>query len=69
MPKYYLIKDNSSCSEKIGELKLYPKDEATNFNADIANNFKSFKYKVNFLGNTEADGANGVLKMQKLLFH
>ena len=69
MPKYYLTKDNSSYSEKIGELKLYPKDEATNFNTDIANNFKSFKYKVNFLGNTEADGANGILKMQKLLFH
>ena len=69
MPKYYLIKDNSSYSEKTGELKLYPKSEATNFNADIANNFKSFKYKVKFLGNTEADGANGILKMKKLQFH
>ena len=40
------------------------KDEATNFNADIANdnNFKSFKYKVKLVGNTEADGANGILK-------
>ena len=36
------------------------KDEATNFNVDIANdnNFKSFKYKVKLVGNTEADGAN-----------
>ena len=40
------------------------KDEATNFNVDIANdnNFKSFKYKVKLVGNTEADGANGILK-------
>ena len=39
-------------------------DEATNFNADIANtnNFKSFKYKAKLLGKNEADGANGILR-------
>ena len=49
-------------------------DEATNFNANIANtvNFKSFKYKTKLLGNTEAqadNAANGTLKMQQLLCH
>ena len=31
---------------------------------NIANNddFKSFKYKTKLLGNTEANGANGILK-------
>ena len=40
------------------------KDEATDFNADIANtnNFKYFMYKDKLLENTEADGANAVLK-------
>ena len=43
------------------------KDEATNFNADIANDndFKSFEYKAKILRNTTAqadNAANGVLK-------
>ena len=44
------------------------KDEATDFNADIANsdNFKSFKFKAKLLGNTIAQPnpshANGILK-------
>ena len=43
---------------------VYSTDEATNFNADIAdyNNFKPFKYKSNLLENIEADGANGNLR-------
>ena len=46
------------------ELWFYSKNEATNFNADIANdhNFKSFKYQVKLLENTVADGANGIFK-------
>ena len=43
------------------------KDEATNFNADIANDngFKSFEYKAKILRNTTAqadNAANGALK-------
>ena len=43
---------------------FYSRDESTNFNTDIADgsNFKSFTYKAKLLGNTEADGANGILK-------
>ena len=51
-------------SETTGSLSFYSKDEATYFNADIANtnNFKLFKYKAKFLENTVADGANEMLK-------
>ena len=40
----------------------------TNFNADIAknNDFKEFKYETKLLQNTEADGANGILKNAKI---
>ena len=40
------------------------KDEATNFDANIANanDFKSLKYKAKLLGNFESDGINGILK-------
>ena len=50
--------------ETTGNLWFFSEDEATNFNADISNdnNFKSFKYKVKLLENTEVDGANGILK-------
>ena len=45
--------------ETTGSLWFYPKDEATNFRADIANtnNFKSFKYKAKLLGNAVAHPA------------
>ena len=61
---YNLIEYSSNYSETKGSLQFYSKDEATNFNADIANtnNFKSFKYKARFLGSTEADEAIGILK-------
>ena len=53
---YNLIEHNSNYSETTGIWWFYSKDEATKFNEDIANdnNFKSFKYKSNLLGNTEA---------------
>ena len=55
----------------MGSLWFYSKDEATNFNADIANddNFKSFKYNAKLLGNTAAqndNAANGILKNSKI---
>ena len=47
-PMYNLIEYNSNYSETTGSLWFYSKDEATDYNADIANdnNFKSFKYKA-----------------------
>ena len=64
MPMYNLIEYSSNYSETTGSLWFYSKDETTNFNADIANhnNFKSFEYKAKLLGNTVANGGNGILK-------
>ena len=61
---YNLIEYSSNYSETTVSLWFYSKDEATNFNANIANdnNFKSFKYKTELLGNTEADKVNRILK-------
>ena len=67
-PKYNLIEHSSNYSETTRSLWFYSKDEATNFNADIANNdsFKSFRYKAKLLGNTAAqpapNAANEILK-------
>ena len=57
MPMYNLIEYSSKYSETTGSLWFYSKDEATDFNADIANtdNFKSFKYKNKLLGNIVAE--------------
>ena len=43
---------------------MVSRDEATNFNADIANTdqFKFFKYKVNLSENADAGGADAILK-------
>ena len=59
-----LIKYSSNYSETTGSLCFYSKDEKTNYNNNIAStdDFKSFKYKAEFLENTEADGANVILK-------
>ena len=64
MKMYDLIECSSSYSQATGSLWFYSKDEATIFNADIANdnNFESFSSKVKLSGNTESDGANGILK-------
>ena len=64
MSVYILLEYNSNYSETTGSLWFYSKSEATNFNADITNNIKlkSFEFKANLLGETEADGNNGILK-------
>ena len=64
MPMYNLIERSSNCFETTGRLWFYSKDEATSFNADIPNtdDFKYFKYKDTLLGNTAANGTNGVLR-------
>ena len=64
MPMYNLLEYSSNYSDETGSLCFYSKDEANNFNADIAddNAFKSFSYKVKLLGNTSADGVNEILQ-------
>ena len=61
---YKFIKYSSNYSETTGSLFLYSKNNANNFNTDIANtnHFKPFKYKTKLLGNTKADNANGIFK-------
>ena len=72
---YNLIEYSSNYSETIGSLWFYSKNEATNFNNNIANtnNFKSFKYEAILLENTVAqpvaNAANGMLRMTQLLYH
>ena len=50
--------------QNLVQIILKEQDEATNFNAGIANkNYcKSFKYKGKLLGNTVAQLANGILR-------
>ena len=68
MPMYNSIEYSSNYCESVGSVWLYSKDEATNFDAVIADdtNFQSFKYKAKLLGNTVAqpnpNHANGILK-------
>ena len=54
-----LIEYSSNYSETRGSLWFYLKDEATDFNADVANdnNFKSFMYRTKLLGNTAVQTA------------
>ena len=65
---YNPVEHSSNYSETTGSLWFYSKDEATNFNADIASdsNFKSFKYMAKLLGSTVAQPApkqaNRILK-------
>ena len=61
---YNLIEYSLNYSEATRSLWFYCKDDATNFNAYIANDndFKYFMYKAELLGNTEADGVNRILK-------
>ena len=51
---YNLLEYSSNYSGTTVSLLFYSKDEATNFNDDIANTnaFKSFKCKTKLLGNT-----------------
>ena len=64
MVMYNLIAYISNYSDITGSLWFCSKDEATDFNNDIENTniFTFFMYKANLLGNTEADGANTILR-------
>ena len=63
-----MLEYSSNYSEARRSMWFYSKDKTTNFNNNIPNtdNFKSFKYKAEWLGNTEGQPypkhANGVLK-------
>ena len=59
-----LVEYSSNYSDETGGLWFCSKDEATNFNADIANtnNLKSFIYEAKLLENTEFDGDNEILE-------
>ena len=50
MSVYNIIEYSSKWSETTGSLWFYSKDEATNFNVDIArdNNFKSLNIRLNY---------------------
>ena len=70
MTMYNLLVYSLDYSDTKSSLWFYSKDEATNFNADIAydntvNNFKSFDYRANLLPNTVAqptpNNINGIL--------
>ena len=62
MPMYNPIEYSSNYSETTRSLWFYSKDDVTNFNEDIANNFKSSEYKAKLLENTVADGPNGIVR-------
>ena len=63
MSIYNLIEYSSNYSERTGSLRFYSKDEATNFNANIANidDLKSFKYKAKLLEDTVAQASQIIL--------
>ena len=64
MPMYNLLEYSSNYSETTVSLWFYSKDDAANFNADIANdnNFRFYNYKTKLLENAAADGANKNLR-------
>ena len=72
MLMYNLVEYSLSYSETTWSLRFYSKDEATNFDAIIANNnnFNSFEYKAKLLENMEdqpnPNKANGILKIFKI---
>ena len=72
VPMYNWIEYSSIYSETTARLKFYFKDEATSFNADIANtnDFKSFKYKaINYSKTLKLIWQVELWKMQQLLCH
>ena len=71
MLMYNLMKYSSNYSETTESLWFYSKDEATNFNTNVANNnsFEFLEYKAKLFGNTVANGANGLLRNVTMLCH
>ena len=58
MPMYNLIEYSDNYSDTTGNLWQFRRDEIKEDANLTINNASSFKYKVNLIGNTVADGAN-----------
>ena len=58
MPMYYLIGYSDNYSDTSGSLWQFKRNEIEEVVDLTINNLSSFKYKSNFIGNTDADGAN-----------
>ena len=58
-----MIEYSSNYSDTTSSLWIYSKDEATNFDAGVANNyaFTSLEYKAKLIENTVVDGNNSIL--------
>ena len=64
MPMYNLIKYSDNYSETSGSLCDFKSDEIeNNTNVTNDNNVPSFKYKANFIGNTENNGRKEGVKI------
>ena len=59
-----LLEYSLNYSDMKDTLQFYSKDEEVDFNGNIVTNknFKLFKCRTGLMGNTVADGANGILK-------
>ena len=72
---YNPMEYSSNFSERVGWIWFYSKDEATNFNANIANtnNFKPLEHNAKLLGNTVTQDtpnqANRILKNVTIALH
>ena len=58
MPMYNLFEYSDNCSDISGSLWNFKRDEIIGNINLTNNNSSSFKYKSNFIGNSDADGAN-----------
>ena len=61
MPIHSLIEYSSNYSDATGRLWFFSKDEATNFNANIANN-NNINYKAKISEHTVVDRNNSIKK-------
>ena len=64
MPMYNVIEYSDNYSDTSGSLRQFKRDGIIN-NVDVANNndAPSFKYKGNFIGNTEYNGRKNKIKI------
>ena len=58
MPTYNLIEYSNNYFDTSGSLREFKRDEIEGDVDLTVDNSWSFKYKSNFIGNTDADGAN-----------
>ena len=72
MPAYNLLEYSDNYADSFGCIYQFKRDEQNMNNGNIANvttaDSSSFKYKPSILGDLVAAGANGVLKISKILY-